>query len=65
MIKTQWLILGEWGHSLDNDPKLVVGGQITDTEYWIGLHVYVIFCSELELKKVQTALSKQLGILPS
>ena len=65
--KTQWFTLDEWGCPLDNDPNWSWGGQITDkrTNYWIVQHVYAIFCSELELKKVQTTVSKLLGILPS
>ena len=31
--------------------------------WWIGQHVYVIFCSGLELKKCHTHVSKHLGIL--
>ena len=66
MIKTQWLTLGECGHPLDSDPEWDAGlaKQQIKNNYWIDQHVYVMFCSELELKKVQTAVSKHLGILP-
>ena len=57
MIKMQLLAYGEWGCLLE-------AIQITDKKGLIGQDVYVIFCSELELKEVEIAVSKHLGILP-
>ena len=67
IIKAQLLKSGWWGCLLNNDPKLGVGKPNSrwKSPYWIGQHVYVIFCSELELRKVQTAVSKHLVILPN
>ena len=41
------------------------GSQIADrkSNYWIGQHVYVLFYSGLELKKIQSAMSKHLVIV--
>ena len=33
-------------------------------KYRIGQHLYVIFCSWLQLKKNKTAILKHLGVLP-
>ena len=62
VINIRWVRLSSWkwpkiGHSASKK-------QIQDN-CWIGQHVYVIFDSWLELKKIQTAVSKHLGILPS
>ena len=65
MIKTQWLASGEWSCLLANGAKLVVSqpSRRQGNSYWIAYHIYVILGSELELKKVQSAVSKHLRIL--
>ena len=65
MIKTQWLASGEWSCLLANGTKLAVSQPSSrqGNSYWIAYHVNVILGSELELKKVQTAVSKHLRIL--
>ena len=55
VINIGWLRLSSWQRS-----KIGISSakQQINNNYWIGQHVYAILCSELELKKRHTAVSK-------